>query len=144
MLEEALQTVTADDIMQDCIVTIDGLSYSTPLTVIENTNSDRVFWAVYRGHKAASPQLSPFIDTQRKWPETTTLTLDFQRGWLVQVTPGEEEIPPLPWMISAAKFDGGIDACIAYWRGHSLLYSRYNTLPYSRTYAAPEWWREAA
>ena len=144
MLHEALQDITVDDIVQDCVVTIEDLSYSTPLTVIRNTNPDRVFWATYRGHKVSNRQRSPFINTLEKWPETTSLTLDFREGWLVQVIPGDDEIPPLPWMTSATKFADGVKGCAAFWREHSLLYSNNNTVPYTRSLIAPEWWLEAA
>ena len=144
MLAEALSEVIDDDIESNGLVTVDGLSYTTPMTVTALDNDDRVFWGVYRGHKARNPGLTPFINLNAAWPKTSSLTLDFQQGMLVQVMPGEDVIPPLPWMSSAGDYDGGRSACIAYWLEHSLYWSSNNTVPASRTFTPPDWWQKAA
>lgn len=140
MLEEALSNVTTEEVVEGFCITIDDLSYVTPRTVVENTDRERVFWAVYRGHKLEPPHHSPFINTQEKWPETNSLSLYFSNGYLTQVIPGEDDVPPLPWMRTAVAADGGLKACINYWRDHSLLYSTHNTLPATRSFTAPDWW----
>lgn len=143
MLRYALEDVTTDDIFHKGIARIVDLPFKIPLTVIENPKTHYAScWAIYRGHGWDFAKHSPFIDTRVAWPLTSHLTLHFFRGKLSQVTPGDDVVPPVPWMPWAKDYKyGGYNACLQFWLTHSLLYSRNNHEPWSKTTKAPSWWQ---
>lgn len=98
------------------------------------------FWAFHAGHKAAILGLTPFLRVH-KVVLTRSLTIELDGSpdfpMLTRVYPGEY-MPPLPWQTSARKADGGMQACLEFWRHNSYIYR--DTLIMGRpTYEPPEW-----
>lgn len=72
LLKEALAEITPEEVEDGYVVTIEDLSDFTPLTVIENTNRDRVFWAVYM---ATKPQRLSLRLSSTRWKSGRRRTL---------------------------------------------------------------------
>lgn len=89
-----------------------------------------VRWAIHKGHKAKSPQVSPFVKLlPNEAIKTCWLTIEMvgtpEAPELIRVYTGGEYIPPLPWQRSAQESDGSIDPdCIDYWRTHAYVYQQ--------------------
>lgn len=103
-------------------------------------------WGVNPHHKARNPGLSPYVLLGRDDPRTRTreVTLELagtpDRPLLTRVYPGEY-MPPLPWMQTARRADGGMDACVRYWRGHAFISKPSNRpLSLSQTHRPPDWY----
>ena len=107
----------------------------------------RVIWGVHRGHQAARPGLSPFVDrpVPANWLGKITVELvgTPETPLLVRAY-GGEYTPPLPWMRSAQEATGGEAAAQKYWRTHAyLLVEDSLILPGTRTVNAPQWFHSA-
>lgn len=108
-------------------------------------------WGIHRGHKARSPQLSPFVDLDARYIDskllgyvTIELTGPCDDPLLIRAY-GGTYTPPLPWMRSAHQADGGVKMCTRYWRTYAYLSYRFEMIrPGSRTGVAPDWFRLAA
>ena len=105
-------------------------------------------WGVNPHHKARRPDLSPYIGLDSVDPRNTTktatleLTGTVERPILTRAYPGEY-MPPLPWMSSARKADGGRQACIDYWNSHAYILRDSNP-PHELTNEPPEWYTPSA
>jgi hypothetical protein len=85
-------------------------------------------WGIHAGHHARRPQASPFIRVDfNQIRKTSLFTVELEqspeRPRLVRAYPGDY-IPPLPWMVSAKDADGGMQACLDFWRGHAYVLRR--------------------
>lgn len=103
-----------------------------------------VRWGVHLYHKAAQPQPSPFVEQfDMEAVPTNLLTIELcgtpEKPVLVRAY-GGDYIPPLPWMASAKKADGGLKACWDFWRARAY-YSPGFKLIKRKTHATalPEW-----
>jgi hypothetical protein len=101
------------------------LNHDRPLPIVVPSNGEP-WWGIHAGHHARQPQASPFVKINWRTLErtdlfTVELTQTPGRPKLVRAYPGDY-IPPLPWMNSARDADGGIRACLEYWRGHAYVY----------------------
>ncbi|MBL8159984.1 hypothetical protein JNJ66_06015 [Candidatus Saccharibacteria bacterium] len=115
----------------------------------------RRIWGVHVRHRAREPKLSPFVAPRTKWvnqgdrrveaiteptgPLTIELTGTVDKPTLIRAY-GGEYTPPLPWMSSADKAEGGRDACLAFWMEHAYLMSTDALIREgSRTTRPPRW-----
>lgn len=120
---------------------IEGFS-DWPLTVAAG-QAPRI-WAIHPGHKAHNPGLSPFIRLNRP-PRTDMITVELagspKRPMIVRIYPGDYS-PPLPWMNSASKADGGKAACLDFWRTHAYLVRDLRFLEGAGvTHNPPDWYK---
>ena len=109
----------------------------------------QIVWAVHRGHGEieAEPGLSPFIVVDRsKHPKTLLVTIELAGSIEAPIVTRAcvgDYTPPLPWMESAPDADeGGIDACIAYWRKHAFAVFNLDRITRGGSIQAepPPWW----
>jgi len=112
--------------------------------VVELATSEEPIWGVNPHHKARQPGLSPFITLDpadyRNRTDIATLELagTVESPVLTRVYPGDY-MPPLPWMRSAPRADGGLEVCEDYWNHHAFIL-RPQSAPEQLTSAAPDWY----
>jgi len=123
------------------VFTVRNLSVHIPVVVVPN-DGQMPFWGIHVGHKARTPQPSPFVEVRGMLATTTSLTIELvgapKEPLLVRAHPGEF-IPPLPWQVSAGNADGGVEACEEFWSGHSFVYAP-NLIKGPRAEGAPDWY----
>jgi hypothetical protein len=113
------------------------------MPIVVPLDGQEPWWGIHAGHHARVPKPSPFIRVDFDLLEKTNLfTIELEgtahRPRLVRAYPGDY-IPPLPWMSSARNADGGMKACLEFWRTHAYVFRR-NAMR-SRTGRVPDWFR---
>ena len=100
----------------------------------------RIRWARHIGHKAQAVGLSPFVISRPQPTQSFTVEMagSIDSPLLVRAYPGEYT-PPLPWQQSAKDADGGMEACVAFWRRHAYIYRLSRIVTGSETSVAPSW-----
>lgn len=128
---------------EDPIETID-LKYGV-VAIVVPTFGAPVMWAKHAGHHAQEVGLSPFIKAERSYTRQFTVELAGvpSRPMVVRAYPGDY-MPPLPWMRTAPRADGGREACLAYWRTHAYVLTSTVTVPDSESVMPPDWFDVAA
>lgn len=85
-------------------------------------------WSLHAGHKAYHKQPVPFVRRDGSGGYVAgsisiMLVGTADKPILARAYPGDC-VPPLPWMGSAKYAEGGVAACLKYWRHHAYLYDR--------------------
>lgn len=124
---------------EDPIQTVE-LSRMVNEVVVPTYDDDFVQWGIHKGHKARDVQPSPFV-MMDVTTRTTMFTIELrgtpQSPMLVRAYPGSY-MPPLPWMGSAKWADGGVEACLKFWRTHAYVYRE--TIVDALSDLAPNWY----
>jgi hypothetical protein len=110
---------------------------------VELAPNEEPYWGVNPEHTAREPGLSPYIDLaeedarDRTNAVTIELSGSFKQPALTRLYPGEY-IPPLPWMRSARRVQGGVAACVSYWKHHAYIMRPGN--PVDLNSQSPTWY----
>lgn len=116
--------------------------------VVLLTATEKPVWGVNPHHKARTPGLSPYIGLDAKDERNNTklgtleLTGTVNKPVLTRVYPGDY-MPPLPWMSSVSKGEGGREASLAFWNQHAFVIRTYG-MPEELTEAPPDWYAREA
>lgn len=116
--------------------------------VIALATHEEPLWGINPYHSARTPGLSPYFelgpDDPRKLTDLAALELTGtpDKPILTRIYPGEY-MPPLPWMSSARRADGGLAACTEYWNQHAFIL-RPHRGPEQLTETPPDWYAPAA
>lgn len=147
VIQEVLDNVEPWEKGEDPIETFD-LPHRIGSRVVALTAAEKPLWAINPHHKARQPGLSPFITLLptdgRNSVDIGTLELSgtIEKPILTRVYPGDY-MPPLPWMASAPKADGGRPACVDYWQSHAFVLRAANG-PEMLMDTPPEWYEVPA
>ena len=124
-----------------------------PMTVAIGREEDtppHVEWGIHVGHTGKNAGRSPFITFSGCHHMGAILT-DFitvgfdptaKQPTITHAYPGEYA-PPLPWSPDVEMVEGGLEACIGYWRTHAYVVTpatRVMRMNSNTQQQPPNWW----
>lgn len=146
LVQELLDAVDPWKRGEDPIETLETEELVLPCVAEVKPGMQRL-WGIHYAHWAKTPGLSPFVrhdPTEGRGNVTIELSGTPDKPLLVCAY-GGDYVPPLPWMVSAKRADGGVAACLRFWQSHAYrcLPRGSNIRPGSMSDTPPAWFQAA-